>query len=320
MIHIGQGDTAAMTLHQLKLFAAISKHRNVTKAAQILHTSQPSVSQQVGLLQDEIGRVLFKNNGHGIELTQAGYELLKKVEPILFQLEELKKDYSAKCCENQELDLVLAGSSGPVTSVLPSLMRRFKQNHPATRVSLRTGTSAEIEELVETHEVVIGVITNPTTSRLLHMEPFREEILSVFVRADHPLARKGGIAAAEFARLPLVVRGEGNPRSRTEKLLNALREKGLKPNIYMRCESTDSVKSAVREGLLVGILYKDLLEPAVRLGVFKTLKVLGINLTGQSYIVYSKEKPLSSSAREFLELLHATHKQSSLVNGEPKAS
>ena len=80
-----------MTLHQLKLFAAIAKHRSVTKAAQILHTSQPSVSQQVGLLEDEIGKVLFKNNGHGIELTDAGYELLKRVEPILSQLEELKK-------------------------------------------------------------------------------------------------------------------------------------------------------------------------------------------------------------------------------------
>jgi DNA-binding transcriptional LysR family regulator len=51
-----------MTVHQLKLFAAIAKHRNFTKAAQILHTSQPSVSQQVRLLEEEIGRVLFKNN------------------------------------------------------------------------------------------------------------------------------------------------------------------------------------------------------------------------------------------------------------------
>jgi DNA-binding transcriptional LysR family regulator len=297
-----------MTLHQLKLFAAIARHRSVTKAAQILRTSQPSVSQQVGLLENEIGKVLFKNNGHGIELTEAGYELLKRVEPILSQLEELKKDYSAKSCENQELDLVLAGSTGPVASVLPSLIRRFKQGHPEIRVSLRTGTSAEIEELVATYEVAIGVITNPATSGIIHIEPFRTELLSVFVRANHPLAKRTRIDAVELARLPLVVKGEGNPRSRTEKLLNGLREKGLKPNIYMRCESTDSVKSAVREDQLVGILYKDLVEPAVKLGVFKLLKLTGVSLTGQSYIVYSNEKPLSPSAREFLDLLHATQK------------
>lgn len=294
-----------MTLHQLKLFAAIARHRSVTKAAQILHTSQPSVSQQVGLLEDEIRKVLFKNNGHGIELTEAGYELLKRVEPILAQLEELKKDYSAKSCENQELGLVLAGSSGPVASILPSLIRRFKQSHPEIRVSLRTGTSGEIEELVARHEVAIGVITNPATSAILHIEPFREEVLSVFVRANHPLAKRRRIDPAELARLPLVLKGQGNPRSLTEKLLNALREKGLRPNIFMRCESPDSVKSAVRDDLLVGILYKDLVQPAVKHGVFKTLKVSEVSLTGQSYIVYSKEKPLSLAAQEFLGLLPA---------------
>jgi DNA-binding transcriptional LysR family regulator len=132
---------------------------------------------------------------------------------------------------------------------------------------------------------------------------FVEEILSLFVRADHPLAKKERIDAAELARLPLVVKG-----SRMKKLLNALREKGFKPNIYMRCESPDSVKSAVREDLLVGILYRDLVEPAAQPGVFKILKVSGLNLTAQSYIIYSKKKPLSPNAQEFLELLRAARK------------
>jgi DNA-binding transcriptional LysR family regulator len=101
---------------------------------------------------------------------------------------------------------------------------------------------------------------------------------------------------------------------RTAKLLNALREKGLRPNIYMRCESPDSVKSAVREDLLVGILYKDLVEPAAQPGVFKTLKVSGVNLTGQSYIAYSEEKPLSPSAQEFLQLLRVSQNQRQTKN------
>jgi DNA-binding transcriptional LysR family regulator len=109
-----------------------------------------------------------------------------------------------------------------------------------------------------------------------------------------------------LARLLLVVKGEGNPRNGTEKLLNALREKGLKPNIYMRRESTDSVKSAVREDLLVGILYKHLLNRQLNSECLKILQVADLNLTGQSYIVYSREKPLSLSAQEFLGLLRAS--------------
>jgi len=81
----------------------------------------------------------------------------------------------------------------------------------------------------------------------------------------------------------------------------------------VRCESSDSVKAAVKSGAGVGILYRDTVEEEVRKGEFKLLKITGINLTRRSYIAYLKEKPLSQNAREFLELLRAARRRNSLT-------
>lgn len=108
-----------------------------------------------------------------------------------------------------------------------------------------------------------------------------------------------------MAALPLVIPGERNGRHRTKELLNSLMAHGLKPNVLMCCESPDSVKAVVRNGDAAGILYEDLVEVAVEKGLFQTLKVTGVDLGEQSYIVYSKEKPLSHGAKDFLGLLRA---------------
>lgn len=298
-----------MTLHRFQLFVSIARQLNITKVSQALHVSQPSVSHQLKLLQEEYGITLFTKNGRGLELTETGRAFLRDVEPITAQIEGLRAKYLGRQTLQDSDSLSVGGSHGPSVSVLPYVMTQFKQRHPRADLNLKTGTSTQIEQLVLRHHLDIAVITNPFASPSLRMEPFRKEILAVFVAANHRLATKKNLEIDELASLPLVIRGNRGGRNRTEVLLSELAAHGVRPNIFMRCESPDSVKAAVRNGAGVGILYRDAIESAVQAGAFSILEVSGLELGGPSFIVYSSERPLSPSALEFLLLLRMARRK-----------
>ena len=86
-------------------------------------------------------------------------------------------------------------------------------------------------------------------------------------------------------------------------MLTALRKQGYKLNIAMQCESPEAIKTAVSKKLGVGILYEDAVKEGLASGVFKKLRISGLQMEGTSYIVYYKNRPLSSNAEVFLNLL-----------------
>jgi len=89
----------------------------------------------------------------------------------------------------------------------------------------------------------------------------------------------------------------------THTVLNALRKQGYQLNIAMRCESPEAVQSAVTQNLGIGLLYYDAVKAAIERGSFKIISIRGLNIEGQTYIVYHNERPLSPNAEEFLKLL-----------------
>ncbi|MGH7825055.1 MAG: LysR family transcriptional regulator [Candidatus Binatia bacterium] len=303
-----------MTLHRLRLFRAIAKHRSITKASSELHICQPSISHQLRLLQEQIGATLYTGGREGIELTEDGRAFLRDAEIILQQLDALNIKYRRNSSPEPAFPLRLGGSHGPATSVLPCTMNLFKKEHPAVEVELKAGSSPAMQDLVLGSQIDLAVITHPYPCSSLKMEPFREFELCVFVSPRHPLAKRREITLEELSRFPLVFGRPQKRHHRTDGLLSSMRAKGLNPNILMRCEWPDAVKAVVREGEAVGVLYYDVVAPAVNEGVFKTVKVRGLNLTVLSYIIYSKEKPLSQNAQEFLALLWTGSKKRTLMS------
>ncbi len=125
------------------------------------------------------------------------------------------------------------------------------------------------------------------------------------MRSSNPLAKKTiQISEREEIRLVLRIRKEG--RSDAENELEGFATNGVKFKTLMHCDSADSVKEVVRHGAGVGILYRDRVKREIDRGEFKVVRIPGLDVARQSYIVYSKERPLSSHAREFLALLRAS--------------
>ena len=294
---------------QFTIFAAVARHRNVTRASKELRISQPGVSQQLKLLEQNFGIKLFKRGGRGVDLTDAGWLFLNKITPILSQVEDLNKTFGSRILTPKIQSLVVGGTYGTSASLLPSILSLFRKRHPQVELTLRTGERRFVERLILASEIELAVIAgNPSSDRLI-AEPYGRYKLVAIVAKNHPLAKKKKVSLRQLAGMPLVIRGGLTQKSTAEILLSGSQMQRAKLNIAMRCESPEAVKTAVREGMGIGILSEDTVKPEIKKGEFKIVKLSDLRLEGESWIVYRRDKSLSPVAADFLRLLRARRNQ-----------
>ncbi len=291
-----------MTIDAIRLFILTAKHLNITKAAREFQTTQSTASRRLTQFQTDLGMKLLKNNGRGIELTRSGRTYLNEVLPIFSQFEALQEKYTP----SQE-SVTIAASYRASKYLLPALMTEFSKKHPSANLTLRTRSSLEIEKLLLESKVDLAITTNPTVAVVTFFtEPYCRERLTAFVAANHPLAQMKSMRASDIGTIPIIIKFRREGQSRVERQLSGLGKEGIKFKVVMRCESPESVKELVRRGAGIGFLYYNSIKRGIERGRFKVIEIPGLDLTGQSYIVSSKEKPLSRLAGEFLSFLRTS--------------
>ncbi len=291
-----------MTLHQLGILKTVAKSLNFTKAAHELHISQPSVSEQLRLLQEEYGIKLYQKNGRLIELTQAGRLFLKDAKALLHQVGKLEENFQSN--HRKAGSLAIGSSHSPAVSFLPSLMAAFKKTHPEVQFFLQTQGSYEIERLVLNHDVEIALITRPSYSPSLIYEPCRQEKIAAVVSNKHPLAKRNELSLAELSGIPVVIKQGNTTDSLGQQVLKELKKQGGIQKVVTYWESPDAAKATVKAGMGLGIFYRDVVELDIRQGDLKVIKIPGLNLKAATFAVYRKNSALSANARDFLTLLH----------------
>lgn len=292
-----------MTFHQLKIFSAVATNRNVSKTAVELRISQPSLSRQLKLLEEDLGLKLYQKIKEGIQLTQAGQLFFDHIQPILRRVDRLKSHFAPDPRRGRASFLIIGGSPSLSVSLLPTLSAIFKRSHPGVEIVLRTDPSRGIEWLVLNAEAELGVISDPSYHPALTTEPSRQQKLVVFASSAHALAKKEKISLAELSRTPLVIK----TGKRMTEILRRIEEQGLRPNVALHCESQEAVKSAVRMGIGLGILYQDLIESDIKRGELKIIRAPEIETTVDTYVVRHHRRPLSPAAQDFLALLRNGH-------------
>ncbi|MBI4529564.1 MAG: LysR family transcriptional regulator [Deltaproteobacteria bacterium] len=293
-----------MTLHQLKIFVAMARRLNVTRASEELHISQPSVSKQLRLLEQACGVKLYRVVGRRIELTETGRLFLGEAQPLLVKAEDLETKFRPNVAHAGAGSLSVCGTHGPSASFLPSLLLCFRQSHPGVDLTLRTETSHAAERLVLTSQVEIAVVTNPSYSPGLIYQPCRKERLVILAANNHPIAKKRNLTLAELAMNPFVMRRVGADEvSSAEQILNQIETRGYKVNRIMKWDTTYALKAAVKTGNCLGILYWDLAEAEIKARELKAIEHPELKMDVQSFTVYHKGRLLSSTAESFLDLL-----------------
>jgi DNA-binding transcriptional LysR family regulator len=286
-----------MTLHQLRIFESVARHLNVTRASQELHMSQPAVSQQLKLLEQECGASFVVRIGQGMELTEQGRAFLDAIRPIVAQAEEIEGTFKVKSSEKKPSFLAVGGSGSHAVIVLPEILRAFKQNHPWVQFALERNDSCTMEQHILNAEVEIALINHPSYFDQIAYEPYKEMEIVAFALAKSPFIGKK-ITLRELFQIPLVVR-------RRSTALRELLRQGYKPNIAVQCDVSEAVEAAVQRELGVGILYRVTVEADLKKRDLKILHAPDLEkIRTKSFIIYNRCKPLSAIAQDFLHALH----------------
>jgi|SoiMethySBSTD1v2_1073268.scaffolds.fasta_scaffold176247_3 LysR family transcriptional regulator, transcriptional activator of the cysJI operon len=292
-----------LSLTQLTVFAAVARTRSITKAAQALRISQPSVSKHVKNLETHYGIKLFERDGRALELTDEGRLFQQRVSSIISQLEELEQEFNHASTPDPE-PLKVAGSYAASALLLPSVLADFQKRHPTVRIILRTGSTNNVKAMLLNSEVEIALLNEKPANPQLAGDFYRDEKLVVFAAPGHPLARKKHLTSMALNNALLVATGGKGRLSTTEKILKRSIGHGVKAKIGIRCATPEAVKAIVKTEIAAGILFEDSVLPEIRKNAFKLLRFSGLEMIGRSYVVYYKDRLLSPQAADFLKLLY----------------
>jgi LysR family transcriptional regulator, low CO2-responsive transcriptional regulator len=223
-----------MTLNQFSSFAAVAKHLNLTKASTELRVSQPSLSLQLKQLEDHHGTKLYRRLSKGIEITEAGQLLLRKVMPILDQVAQLERGFKPRQAIVTQAILRTGGTFNTCAVLLPALLARLQQRYPRAELECRTRSSEQLERLVTNSSMDVAVTAQPATSRELISERLRTEKVVAFVPADHPVAHKKNLKLRDLGSETLIIRGGTGIAGTTEKALRQFEKQGLDKEFGLR--------------------------------------------------------------------------------------
>jgi LysR family cys regulon transcriptional activator len=243
-----------MKLHQLRYLAAVAQSGlNITAAAQKLHTSQPGVSKQIKLLEDELGFQIFVREGRNLtRITPAGQQVIERALKILQEAQSIR-DLSTELRDEGRGSLSIGTTHTQARYVLPSVIREFLARYPQVRLNLHQGTSEQIAEMVASDRIDCAIATG--SEQLfgdLTLLPCYRWHRTVIVPRSHPLAEGGRLTFKALAAYPLITYTFSftGPSSLHEAFARA----GMVPNVAITARDADVIETYVRLGLGVGIV------------------------------------------------------------------
>ena len=243
-----------MKLQQLRYIWEVSKHDlNVSATAQSLYTSQPGISKQIRLLEDELGVEVFARSGkHLTRVTPAGKAILEISGEILQKVDSIRQ-IAQEFSDERKGSLSVATTHTQARYALPPVINEFIKMYPDVALHMHQGTPTQISEMAADGTVDFAIATEAMAGFSdLIMMPCYSWNRSVVVPKDHPLAQVSKLTLEELAQHPIVTYTFGF--TGRGKLDEAFRERGLDPKVVFTAVDTDVIKTYVRLGLGVGVI------------------------------------------------------------------
>jgi LysR family cys regulon transcriptional activator len=243
-----------MKLHQLRYLAAVAQSGlNITAAAHKLHTSQPGVSKQIKLLEDELGFQIFVREGRNLtRITPAGQQVIERAMRILQEAQSIR-NLSTELRDEGKGSLSIGTTHTQARYVLPDVIREFRARYPQVRLNLHQGTSEQIAEMVNSDRIDCAIATgSEALFAELTLLPCYRWHRTVIVPRGHALADGARLTFKALAAYPLIsyTFSFTGPSS----LHQAFARAALTPNVAITARDADVIQTYVRLGLGVGIV------------------------------------------------------------------
>jgi DNA-binding transcriptional LysR family regulator len=290
-----------MELRHLRYFIAVAEERNFSYAAQRLHIAQPPLSQQISALEAEIGVKLFDRKKRPLQLTSAGQVFLEEARLVLNQLEHAISQ-TQRANRGEIGQLIVGTNSSIANSVLPEMLRTFRDRFPHVKLVLRELTASEqIQELLN-RRLDLGFDRLPHSHEQnshLNYLPIVRESLVIALPATHPLTNLAEIPLSAMANEPFVLPSPEIVPSYTE-IINLCQQAGFFPKVVQEATWMITVLSLVAGGMGVALLPSNV-QNLQRTGVvYRPIK--GANFSREIVVVWRQEDS-SPVLQEFLTVI-----------------
>lgn len=290
-----------MTLRQLEIFVAIVESGSFTKAASKLYVAQPSISQQIRLLEEELGeRLLFRMRNRRMFLTEAGKVVKKYADHILRQAEILRIEVSSLTKEpTGEVYIGIAGHQ--LTSMVAPALSAFHAKFPRVRVDIKNATSPQIVDLLKNNGLDLGIVTFPVNDRELRTEVLFSEEMVVVVKNSDLLASRRSIPPPEIGRLPLVLYDQNT--AMRAKLDDFFRRERISPKVVLELSSVEAMEIMVEAGFGATIIPGSAVSGVAFRNTLHPLRIRGKPLTREVGVVQGHLSRLPKVVGELLRFI-----------------
>ncbi|HEX4140176.1 MAG TPA: LysR family transcriptional regulator [Candidatus Methylacidiphilales bacterium] len=294
-----------MELHQLRYVVAVARTRNFSRAAEQSNVSQPSLSQQIQKLENELGERLFERTKREARLTPQGEVFVARAVKILAEVDAAQRDVTdAQGLVRSRLAIGILPTIAPY--LLPPVVTAFTKKYPGTEIVVHEDTTSRLLKMVHDYEIDFAVASQPIRDDQLEVrELFAEELL-LALPPRHALARKRKISAADLAGENLIVMKEGHCLG--DQVLGFCERRDLHPKISFRSGQLETIQAFVCAGVGISLVpAMATRQPSRGQPAYRSLS--SPKPERKIVTLWPTQRIMSRAATEFLHLLGAQGKK-----------
>jgi DNA-binding transcriptional LysR family regulator len=290
-------------LRALEVFCRIMELRSFSRAAEAVLLTQPTVSGHIKALEEELGLRLFDRAGKSVSPTRAG-ELLHGYARRILVLREEAQQAISEHKGGLKGHLAVGGSSIPGAYILPTLLATFKRDHPEVTIGLHVSGSRDIVRSVIEGAAEVGMVGARFEEGRVQYDPFTQDELVLAVAAGHPWAHRSTVRPTELAEQEFVMRERG---SGTRKVMEEVFTRhDLVPGdlrVALEVTGNEAVRQAVKAGAGVTVISRRAIEDDVRCKMLVALRLQGLRLVRDVFLVTHKSRSRSPLGKAFLSFV-----------------
>ena len=290
-----------MEMHQLRYVVAVARAGNFSRAAEQCHVAQPSLSQQIQKLEDELGERLFDRMKREARLTAHGETFLRRAVKILEEVDAAKRE--ATDAQNLLRGTLTVGVLPTIAPyLLPGVMAEFVERFPGVEVIVQEDTTARLLKLAHGYEIDLALASHPIRDERLAVRELSVEELLLALPPGHPLTRKRTVALTDLEGERLIVMKEGHCLG--DQVLGFCDRGDVKPKISFRSAQLETIQAMVASGLGISLL-PAMATRGTREGMPEYRLLQSPRPQRKIVAVWPKQRPPGRAASEFLKVVTA---------------
>jgi DNA-binding transcriptional LysR family regulator len=289
-----------LDLGQVEAFVQVAQHRSFSKAADSLFLTQPSVTARIQSLERDLGEALFERNGRGVRLTEMGTAFLPYARRALKALQEGRD--AIEGMRNLDIGSLKLGAAMTVsTYVLPKILRKYCSTYPGVEVSVHTGRSEHVLQMVLSDDVHCALERTVHHAEVVTVPLYEDDVVLV-AAPGHRLARNKQVSIEEVGREQLILYDKGS--SYNQLIQGVFRQHGVVPHTLMELDTIEATKKMVEEGLGVAMVPKVSTEREFEQGTLSAVSMTNAAVPRrQISLIFRKNRRHTRAVLAFFALL-----------------